>query len=106
MDSSLSKAMLAELIGTFALIFVGAGAGAQQAGLVGVAFAHGLVIVGFAYAYGHISGAHGNPALSCCVLAAGKIAPARAVSYIVAQLVGGILGALALRLVLGGTGSG
>jgi MIP family channel proteins len=106
MDSSLSKAMLAELIGTFALIFIGAGAGAQQAGLVGVAFAHGLVVLGFAYAHGHISGSHINPAVTCGLLAAGKISPARAVSYIVAQLVGGILGAVALRWVLGGTGSG
>ena len=51
--SKLSTSLVAELIGTFALIFIGAGAGALQVGgLVGVAFAHGLVIVAFAYAYG------------------------------------------------------
>ena len=57
METKLSSALIAEFIGTFALIFIGAGAGAIGiGGLVGVALAHGLVIVGFAYAYGHISG--------------------------------------------------
>ncbi|HEX4952859.1 MAG TPA: aquaporin [Thermoanaerobaculia bacterium] len=100
----LSRALVAELIGTFALIFIGAGAGALGAGgLVGVAFAHGLVVLGFAYAYGHISGTHVNPAVTIGVLAAGKIEPSRALAYIAAQLVGGILGALALKAALAGT---
>lgn len=103
----LSTSLLAELIGTFALIFIGAGAGALGiGGLVGVAFAHGLVVVGFAYAYGHISGTHINPAVTLGVLAAGKIDAARAAAYVVAQVLGGILGALALRWVLGGTETG
>src|SRR3978361_646640 len=107
MYHKLSTSLLAEFIGTFALIFIGAGAGALgQGGLVGVAFAHGLVIVGFAYSYGHISGTHINPAVTLGVWAAGKIDTARAGSYIVFQVVGGILGALALRFVLGGTGTG
>lgn len=104
--SKLSTSLVAELIGTFALIFIGAGAGALQAGLVGVAFAHGLVIVSFVYAYGHISGTHVNPAVTLGVWAAGKIETARAVSYIVFQLAGGLLGALALSWVLGGTETG
>jgi len=107
MYHKLSTSLLAEFIGTFALIFIGAGAGALGlGGLVGVAFAHGLVIVGFAYAYGHISGTHINPAVTLGVWAAGKIDTARALSYIVFQIVGGIVGALALRWVLGGTETG
>ena len=91
MYHKLSTSLLAEFIGTFALIFIGAGAGALGiGGLVGVAFAHGLVVLGFAYAYGHISGTHINPAVTLGVWAAGKIDAARAGSYIVFQIVGGI----------------
>jgi aquaporin Z len=107
MYHSLSTSLLAEFIGTFALIFIGAGAGALGiGGLVGVALAHGLVVLGFAYAYGHISGTHINPAVTLGVWAAGKIDAARAGSYIVFQIAGGIVGALVLRWVLGGTGTG
>lgn len=101
-----SRALTAEFIGTFALIFIGAGAGALGVGgLVGVALAHGLVIVGFAYAYGHISGTHINPAVTTSLLVAGEIDVATAVSYIVTQLLGGLAAAAALAYVLGGTGS-
>ena len=107
MYHKLSTSLLAEFIGTFALIFIGAGAGALGiGGLVGVAFAHGLVVVGFAYAYGHISGTHINPAVTLGVWAAGKIDTARAFSYVVFQILGGTLGALALRWVLGGAETG
>ena len=107
MYDKLSTSLLAELIGTFALIFIGAGAGALAAsnggGLVGVALAHGLVIVGFAYAYGHISGTHINPAVTLGVWAAGKIDTTRALAYMAAQLLGGIVGAGVLAWVLGET---
>jgi aquaporin Z len=107
MYHSLSTSLLAEFIGTFALIFIGAGAGALGiGGLVGVALAHGLVVLGFAYAYGHISGTHINPAVTLGVWAAGKIDAARAGSYIVFQIAGGIVAALVLRWVLGGTETG
>lgn len=107
MYDKLSTSLLAEFIGTFALIFIGAGAGAIGiGGLVGVAFAHGLVVLGFAYAYGHISGTHVNPAVTLGVWAAGKIDTVRAAAYVVVQLLGGIAGALALRWVLGGTETG
>jgi MIP family channel proteins len=107
MYSRLSTSLLAELIGTFALIFIGAGAGALGlGGLVGVAFAHGLVVLAFAYAYGHISGTHINPAVTLGVWAAGKIDTNRALAYVGVQLLGGIAGALALRGVLGGTETG
>jgi aquaporin Z len=107
MYGKLSTSLVAEFIGTFALIFIGAGAGALGlGGLVGVAFAHGLVVIGFAYAYGHISGTHINPAVTAGVWAAGKIDPGRAISYIVFQILGGIAGAGTLAWVLGGTETG
>lgn len=106
MTSKLSTALLAEFIGTFALIFIGAGAVSLKCPLVGIALAHGLVIVGFAYAYGHISGTHINPAVTLSVWSAGEIEAVRALSYILVQLLGGIAGALALRWVLGGTATG
>jgi MIP family channel proteins len=98
---------VAELVGTFALVFIGAGTGAIGAGgLVGVALAHGLVVVGFAYAYGHVSGTHINPAVTIGVWAAGLMDAGRALSYIVFQLAGGVLAGAALRWVLGGADSG
>jgi MIP family channel proteins len=107
MYGKLSTSLLAEFIGTFALVFIGAGAGALGiGGLVGVSFAFGLVVVAFAYAYGHISGTHINPAVTLGVLAAGKIDVARAFSYIVFQILGGIAGAFTLRWVLGGAETG
>jgi aquaporin Z len=107
MESKLGAVLTTEFVGTFALIFVGAGAGALGlGGLVGVALAHGLVVAGFAYAYGPISGCHINPAVTLGVWAAGAIAPARALLYVVTQLAGGIAGALALRYCLGGAETG
>lgn len=106
MYDKLSTSLLAEFIGTFALIFIGAGAGALGVDLVGVALAHGLVIVAFAYAYGHISGTHINPAVTLGVWAAGKIDTPRALSYVAVQLFGGIVGALVLSFVLGGAETG
>jgi len=105
--SKLSTSLIAELIGTFALVFIGAGAGALGiGGLVGVAFAHGLVIVGFAYAYGHLSGTHINPAVTLGIWVAGKIEPKRAISHIIFQIAGGIIAALLLWWMLGGTATG
>ena len=96
-----TKHLVAEFIGTFALIFIGAGALAlNKGGLVGIALAHGLVIVTFAYAYGHISGTHINPAVTLGLLIAGEIQIAAAVGYWIVQFVGGILGAVVLNAVL------
>jgi aquaporin Z len=105
--ASLGMALLAELIGTFALVFVGAGAGALGiGGLVGVAFAHGLVVVSFAYAYGRVSGTHINPAVTFGVWLAGLIEAKRAVAYWGAQMVGGLLAGVALYWALGGAETG
>ncbi len=96
-----TKNLVAEFVGTFALIFIGAGALAiGQANLVGVALAHGLVIVTFAYAYGHISGTHINPAVTLGLLIAGEIEFVAAIGYWIAQFLGGILGAVVLNFVL------
>jgi aquaporin Z len=102
-----SKPLIAELIGTFALIFIGAGAAALGiGGVVGVALAHGFVIVAFVYAYGHISGTHINPAVTFGLLIAGEIKITDAIGYWIAQLIGGILGGFALVFVLGGKAGG
>ncbi len=96
-----TKNLIAEFIGTFALIFIGAGALAiGEGGLLGVALAHGLVIVAFAYAYGHISGTHINPAVTLGLLIAGEIQFVAAIGYWIVQCLGGILGAVVLNAVL------
>jgi aquaporin Z len=101
-----SKAIVAEVVGTFALIFIGAGAVAVGVGgVVGAAFAHGLVVLTFAYAYGHHSGTHINPAVTFGLFVAGELKAGKMIVYWVAQSIGGILGAAALYYVLGGTGA-
>lgn len=102
-----SKQFVAELIGTFALVFIGAGAGALAVGgLVGVAFAHGLILMAMIYAVGHISGTHINPAVTFGLALAGAIDWGKAVVYWAAQLIGGILAAAILMFLLGGAESG
>jgi MIP family channel proteins len=102
-----TRALVAEFIGTFALIFIGAGAGAiGTGGLVGVAFAHGLVIMAFAYAYGHISGAHFNPSITIGFWVGKHIDTMAAIAYIIVQLLGAIVAGFALSFMLGGTSSG
>lgn len=104
MNIRLMPALVAEFIGTFALIFVGAGAVSVGAGgILGAAFAHGMVVLGLAYAFGHVSGTHINPAVTLAMLVTRQITAARAGQYIIAQLLGGWAGALALRFFLQGT---
>jgi aquaporin Z len=102
---SLGKAAVAELVATFALIFVGAGAvivaSSGQLDLVGVALAHGLVLAVMVSVTGHISGGQVNPAVTIALWAAGKIGTQRGALLIVAQLVGAVMGALLLRYVVG-----
>jgi MIP family channel proteins len=99
------KPALAELLGTFMLVFLGAGAGAlagsNGGGLVAVALAHGIALVVIIYAFGIISGAHVNPAVTLALAATGKITWERAVFYFVAQFLGGILAAYLLLYLLG-----
>jgi len=89
----------AEMIGAFALIFVGGGAImlGGSAGLVGVALAHGLAIAVMVSAVGHISGGHFNPAITFGFLITNRIKPKLAGAYWVAQFGGAALAALLLK---------
>ena len=91
---NLSQKALAEFIGTFALIFIGVCSICVNAGLVGVALAHGLTIAVMVSTFGHISGGHFNPAVTLGALVGGKIKVNDALVYMVMQLVGGVVGAL------------
>lgn len=99
----LTKPILAEFLGTFALIFIGAGAVTVLAPneTVAVALAHGFVIMGFAYAFGNESGSYVNPALVVASVVAGEHSPTDAVPVIIAQLLGGIAGAFLLMAIYG-----
>ncbi|MCI0745926.1 MAG: aquaporin [Verrucomicrobia subdivision 3 bacterium] len=99
MNISLTKQLVAEFVGTFALVFVGVGAIYQNAGLLAVAFAHGLAILVMAAAVGHISGAHFNPAVSFGLFIGGKMPLARMVAYWLAQLAGAVVAACLLLFV-------
>src|SRR5580693_3401372 len=112
MSDRIAPKLLAEFIGTFAFVFIGAGTAAVAGegigtpGIVAIAFAHGLAIMAFAFAYGSVSGGHFNPAVTVGVLAAGAMDAGEAAGYIVSQLIGGVAGALLLRIVLGGDATG
>lgn len=112
MSDRIAAKLLAEFIGTFSFVFIGAGAaavvgnGAGLDGITAVAFAHGLAIMALAFAYGAVSGGHFNPAVTVGVLAAGAMRIGEAFGYIISQLIGGVAGALMLRTVLGGAATG
>lgn len=98
------RAFTAEMIGTFALVFLGAGAVCMEAatgkvGLTGIALAHGLAILTMAAALGPVSGGHFNPAVTAAFFATRRLDPVRAVGYVLSQLLGAVLAAvLLLRL--------
>lgn len=97
-----SKVFVAELIGTFALVFIGAGAAVTGiGGLVGAAFAHGLVVAVFVYIFGHISGTHINPAVTFGLALNGTVKWGQAVYYWVAQFLGAAFAAFVLNFVAG-----
>jgi len=102
------NALIAEIAGTFMFFFVGIGAVATldraggvdlAAGLVVVALAHGVVLAVMVSALGAVSGAHFNPAVTFGVWLSGQMPGRRAISYILAQLIGGLGAAWALRVV-------
>src|SRR3989338_6323123 len=76
------RELIAEFIGTFALILVGAGSVVLNAGLIGIALAHGLVIFTMASAFGNVSGGHFNPAVSLGVRLMGKISRIQLAKYV------------------------
>src|SRR3954464_5001922 len=106
---SLTKRSFAEFLGTFWLVFGGCGSAGLSAafpqlgiGLLGVSLAFGLTVLTMAYAIGHISGCHLNPAVSVG-LCVGKRFPASELpAYIAAQVAGGIAGAGVLYLIASG----
>jgi aquaporin Z len=105
----LSKKLGAEFIGTFWLVLGGCGSAVIAAkfpeigiGLVGVALAFGLTVVTMAYAVGHISGGHFNPAVTIGLFAGGRIPAGELLPYILSQLAGAIVAALVLYLIASG----
>jgi MIP family channel proteins len=106
MNNALFKKMYAEALGTFTLIFIGAFAVAvtgtpnTNASVVVPALAHGLILVGLIFAYGHISGAHFNPAVTLAMLITGKQKPIESALYMLGQFLGSLVAAYALVLLL------
>lgn len=105
----MSRRVVAEFFGTFWLTFGGCGAAVLAAGFpgfgigfLGVAFAFGLTVLTMAYAVGHISGGHFNPAVTLGLWAAGRCANKHVVPYLVAQVLGAILAAAVLWVVASG----
>lgn len=102
---TLGRAAIAEFIATFALVFVGAGAvvtaSAGDLDLTGVALAHGLVLMVMVSITGHISGGLVNPAVTFALWVAGRITLQRTIVLIVAQVLGAVVAAAALRWVVG-----
>ena len=108
------KKAIAEFIGTFALVLIGCGAavigsmgsGATSIDILGIAVAFGLTIVAMAYGIGQISGCHINPAVSFGVLVAGRMTTQDFITYVIAQVLGAIAGAVVLYVILSGKASG
>src|SRR5271169_287442 len=105
----MTRRLSAEFIGTMWLVLGGCGSAVLAAafpnvgiGLLGVALAFGLTVVTMAYAIGHISGAHLNPAVSVGLTVAGRFAVKDLLPYIVAQVIGATLGAFVLSIIASG----
>jgi aquaporin Z len=112
MTRDLVRKLLAELLGTFWLVLGGCGSAVLAAnfapdtnlgiGLLGVSLAFGLTVLTGAYAFGHISGGHFNPAVTIGLLAAGKTDRGEAIPYIVSQVIGAIAAAAVLVIIATG----
>jgi aquaporin Z len=111
-DMNMSRRAAAEAVGTFWLVFGGCGAAVLAAafpevgiGLLGVSLAFGLTVLTMAYALGHISGCHLNPAVTVGLWAGGRFPTGEIVPYVVAQLAGAVLAAALLYLIASGSPS-
>jgi aquaporin Z len=109
METSSTSKFFAEFLGTMVLVLMGCGSaviaganGTTGVGLLGIALAFGLSVIVMAYAIGHISGCHINPAITISMVVAGRMKGAEAVIYIIAQILGAILGAAILMLIASG----
>ena len=103
------KKYAAEFVGTFALVSSVCGAAlfsAPSAGLITVALAIGAIVLAMAYAVGHISGGHFNPAVTCGLVAAGRFEIGDAIPYIIVQVLGGAAAAAVFYVILAGAPSG
>ena len=113
MNSTTSRTLIAEFVGTFLLVFLAVGSavfgisaivGSEAhpdgpgAGVVGVAMAFGLVLLGIAYAFGPISGAHVNPAVTLAMLLGRRLPAGTAIGYWVVQFLGAIAAGALLKL--------
>ncbi|MCC7180877.1 MAG: aquaporin Z [Acidobacteria bacterium] len=106
---AIGKRAAAELLGTFWLVFGGCGSAVLAAafpdvgiGLLGVALAFGLTVLTMAYAIGHVSGCHLNPAVSVGLLVARRFPASDLPAYVGAQVIGGVLGAATLYVIASG----
>lgn len=106
---NLTKKLIAEFIGTFWLVLGGCGSAVLAAsfpelgiGFVGVSLAFGLTVLTMAYAIGHISGCHLNPAVSFGLWTSGRFSTSELLPYIFAQVLGGIAGAFILYIIASG----
>ncbi|MEI7929311.1 MAG: aquaporin Z, partial [Verrucomicrobiales bacterium] len=113
---TLKNKLIAEFFGTFWLVFGGCGSAVLAAmfltagdspvqlgiGFVGVSLAFGLTVLTMAYAIGHISGCHLNPAVTVGLVVAGRHPKSEMIPYVVAQVIGGIAGAAVLYLIVSG----
>ena len=109
METSKISKFSAEFIGTMVLVLMGCGSaviaganGTTGVGILGIAFAFGLSVIAMAYAIGHISGCHINPAISIGMVVAGRMKASEAAYYIVAQILGAIAGAFILLQIASG----
>ncbi len=109
METDMSRRVTAEFFGTFWLTFAGCGSAVIAAGfpnvgigLLGVSLAFGLTVLTMAYAVGHISGGHFNPAVTIGLFTAGRCAPKHVIPYIIAQVIGAIVAAAVLWAIASG----
>jgi aquaporin Z len=100
---------VAEFLGTLVLVLLGCGSavlaggnGTTGIGLLGISFAFGLSVVAMAYAIGHISGCHINPAITIGMVVVGRMKASESIGYIIAQILGAIAGAGILLLIANG----
>src|ERR1700726_1300408 len=109
MDDDMTRRVVPEFFGTFWLVLGGCGAAVLAAGFpglgigfLGVAFAFGLTVLTMAYAVGHISGGHFNPAVTLGLWAAGRCANKHVLPYLIVQVLGAILAAAVLWVIASG----
>src|SRR5579872_2506241 len=104
METNASKKYIAELLGTMTLVLLGCGSAVltEGIGVVGIALAFGFTIMALVYTFGHISGAHFNPAVTIGIITIKRISAKEGLLYIFFQCIGAIIGAGILYLIASG----